>query len=52
MDGILDATSINLYENGDFFLNAGFNGSELYVVTNSATSMGQDVFVFISEAVE
>lgn len=52
MDGILDASSVNLYENGDLFLNAGFNGSDLYVATNSASLIGQDVFVFISETAE
>jgi len=49
MDGEIDENTTLLGENEDLFLYAGWNGSELYVSAPTAQSLGEDVFIFISE---
>ena len=49
IDGELDATADLLGSHDNLSLYAGWNGSELYVASNTAQSLGEDVFIFISE---
>ncbi|MBC8385403.1 MAG: hypothetical protein H8E57_07785 [Candidatus Cloacimonetes bacterium] len=49
MDGQLDENSEELGSNAELFFNAGWNGIELYVASPTAQSLGEDVFIFISE---
>ncbi len=50
MDGNLDAVSTQIATANGITLNAHFNGTKLYVAAKSATSLGKDVFIFISKA--
>jgi len=50
MDGQLDASATLQISNQNQTLNIGWNGSELYVATNTATSAGGDVFIIISDS--
>lgn len=50
MDGQLDASAILQISNQGQTLNLGWNGSELYIATNPASSAGGDVFIIISDS--
>ena len=49
MDGQLDEIEA-LVSGNDLTLHVDFNGSELYVATQSASSLGQDVFILIADS--
>ncbi len=51
MDGHLDSSAILIASNQNIYLYVHWNGSELYVATQSAPSQGMDVFIFISDSV-
>lgn len=48
MDGVLDAGVAKLASNAGVDLYADWNGSELYVATQAAPGVGQDVFVLVA----
>jgi hypothetical protein len=50
MDGKIDSSARLVVSNQNIDLYAGWNGSELYVATQSAQSQGKDVFIFISDS--
>lgn len=50
MDGDLDPEAVLLSHNGNLDLYVGFDGIELYVAGNSATALGQDVFILIAQS--
>jgi hypothetical protein len=47
-NGTVDPTAKVIAQNGQMTLWADFNGRDLYVATQSASSAGQDVFLFVS----
>ncbi len=49
MDGNLDTQVRKLASNNNVDLYVGWNGTELYVATQSASSLGKDVFVFVTD---
>ena len=50
MDGNLDATaqSVSINQNSNLYL--GWNGTDLYVATQSAQAQGNDVFIFLADS--
>ncbi len=50
MDGNLDENVRKLATNNNTDLYVGWNGTELYVATQSAPSLGKDVFVFLTDS--
>ncbi len=50
MDGALDASATQIAVNGSAKLYASWNGTSLYVATQSAQSAGKDVFLFVSDS--
>ncbi len=50
MDGVLDVSAKKIASNNGMDLYAGWNGSDLYVATQSAQSAGGDVFIFVSDS--
>jgi hypothetical protein len=48
-DGTLDGNAKVLAKNGAITLWADWNGRDLYVATQSAQPLGQDVFIFVSD---
>ncbi|MHC1739103.1 MAG: T9SS type A sorting domain-containing protein [Ignavibacteriaceae bacterium] len=50
MDGELDPSATLQISNQNQTLNLGWNGSELYIATNPASSAGGDVFIIISDS--
>lgn len=51
MDGQPDATAQIVATNNGVNLYLGWNGSDLYVATQSAQSQGKDVFIFVADSV-
>ncbi|WNJ20264.1 glucan 1,4-alpha-maltotetraohydrolase domain-containing protein [Pontibacter sp. G13] len=49
MDGNLDATAASVATAGGANLYLGYNGTDLYMATQSANSEGGDVFIFVSD---
>lgn len=52
MDGEVDSTAKKLTSNSNIDMFVDFNGSELYVATQSAQSQGRDVFIFVSDSLK
>jgi len=50
MDGNLDDNVRKLATNNNVNLYVGWNGTELYVATNSAPSLNRDVFIFLTDS--
>ncbi len=50
MDGNVDTTARKVATNQNIDLFVDWNGSELYVATQSAQSQGRDVFIFVSDS--
>jgi hypothetical protein len=50
MDGKLDSTARKIATNQNVDLYADWNGTELYVATQSAQSQSKDVFIFVSDS--
>ncbi len=50
MDGQVDSTARKIASHQNVDLYADWNGSELYVATQSAQIQGKDVFIFISDS--
>jgi hypothetical protein len=50
MDGNVDTSAVKISTNNGMDLYAGWNGSDLYVATQSAPSVGNDVFIFITDS--
>ncbi len=50
MNGQLDSQTQMVSSNNGDELHLGWNGTELYVATQSASSQGNDVFIFISDS--
>lgn len=50
MDGAIDSTAKKVVSNQNIDLYLGWNGSELYVASQSAQSQGKDVFIFITDS--
>ncbi len=50
MDGKIDSTAKKVISNSNIDLFVDFNGTELYVATQSAQSQGKDVFIFVSDS--
>lgn len=48
MDGVRDTSSILLTSNAGIDLYARLSGTQLYVATNSAQSLGADMFIFVA----
>ncbi len=51
MDGTLDATAQSVATSAGTNLYLGWNGSELYVATQSAPTQGRDVFIFVTDSI-
>ena len=51
MDGNIDPVAINVATNQGQHLYLHWNGSLLYVATNSAQSLGRDNFIFITDSI-
>jgi len=49
MDGAVDTSAQSVASNGSANLYLGWNGTDLYVATQSAQSAGKDVFIFVSD---
>ncbi|MCK5342912.1 MAG: hypothetical protein KAR20_05890, partial [Candidatus Heimdallarchaeota archaeon] len=49
MDGEIDENAELLLSEGDLYLYAGYNGSEIYVATPPANELQKDVFILVSE---
>ncbi|MCX8056692.1 MAG: T9SS type A sorting domain-containing protein [Ignavibacteria bacterium] len=50
MDGKVDTTARKVASNQNIDLYVDWNGSELYVATQSAQSQGRDIFIFIADS--
>ena len=50
MDGSVDTGAVKVSTNNGMDLYAGWNGSDLYVATQSASSAGNDVFIFVTDS--
>lgn len=50
MDGALDQGAVKAASNSGTDLYIGWNGTDIYVATQSAQSAGKDVFLFISDS--
>jgi hypothetical protein len=50
MDGNVDTSAVKVSSNNGMDLYAGWNGSDLYVATQSAPSAGNDVFIFVTDS--
>lgn len=52
MDGSVDTSAVKIATNNGMDLYAGWNGSDLYVATQSAPSAGNDVFIFVTDSLK
>lgn len=52
MDGKIDSTARKVISNQNIDLYVDWNGSELYVATQSAQAQSKDVFIFISDSLK
>lgn len=53
MDGQLDVTNvIKAATNNNVDLHLGWNGTQLYVATQSAQSQGKDIFIFVTDSLK
>jgi hypothetical protein len=50
MDGVVDTSARIVSTNADLNLYLGWNGTDLYMATQSALSQGGDMFIFISDS--
>ena len=50
MDGTVDSSAVLLGSNGGINLYVGWNGADLYVATQSASSQSGDMFILVSDS--
>jgi len=50
MDGSVDSSAVKVSSNNGIDLYAGWNGSDLYVATQSAAAASNDVFIFVTDS--
>jgi hypothetical protein len=52
LDGSLDSSAIKVSSNNGLDLYANWNGTDLYVATQSAPSVNEDVFIFVTDSLK
>lgn len=52
MDGELDGRHQTIAQSGDYQLNVGWNGKDLYIAIPSAQRVGMDAFIYVSDGTE